>query len=120
MKTLISLLMITGIASATSLQRYETWNCRFPNKVVNGPITGQIAQVKFDVMTGKGIATLYPECHVCMVKPQEVAIERQVTRELLIYKNQLAGFYLTLNWTANPSAGYPATMGNLSGKCVRQ
>ena len=119
MKMLLSVLLIAGIASATSLQRYETWTCRFPNKVVNGPIEGQEARINFDVITGKGTATLYPVCRVCMIKPQEIAIERQVTRELLIYKNQLASFYLTLRWSATPSAGYPAFLGNLAGTCVR-
>ena len=119
MKAIISLLMCAGIASATSLKRFENWSCNFPNQKVTGPIEGQAVQIKFDVFSGKGTALSYPICKVCMIRPQEIAIERDVTREFIVYKNQLASFNLRVSWTTvpMPGAGFPASLDRKTGIC---
>lgn len=99
MKTILALLLTVGFASATSIQRYDRWTCNFPNKQANGPITGSVVTIEYDLATGKGMALMYPECKACMVVPRHINIERSGHEQTLIYKNLQEHFYLQIKWS---------------------
>lgn len=97
MKMVLSILFLAAMSSATSIKRYDVWSCTFPNtKSSASVIRGTAVQINFDIMTGQGTAVMYPICPACRVVPRKVAVERAYTRDTLIYKNQLAGFYMAI------------------------
>jgi hypothetical protein len=124
MKTLISVLLIAGFASATSFQSVERYSCSFPNKHATGAVTGQAVNIEYNFVTRKGTATLYPECRVCMVMPTVLPIEKSENRDGSVFKNLYKGFHLKVSHialrTTNGVAYRSVYMNKADGLCYSQ
>ena len=119
MKTILALLLTAAFASATSIQRYDRWICNFPKTPVNGPVTGTIVEIDYDLALGKGKALSYPECKACMFAPRHISVERSGHEQTLIYKNPVANFYLYIKWSPVVKRQDPhvAFLGQTPGTC---
>ena len=120
MKIVLSLLLVAGLVSATSIKRFDRWSCNFPNRPATGIVKGTLADLEYDFGFNQGKALIYPDCPVCHVMPREISVQRTGGRNSILFNNNKEGVNIVINWSAynKPNGPYTAFYGRVSGTCT--